>query len=75
MLAASICFLKSSPRLYRWIMTNRFFGPWIERIRGAGLTAKEKISIYLFCLRPYHTRYYPEPFHASADIPRCSSGG
>ena len=48
LLAASICFLKSSARLYGWIMTNRFFGPRIERIRGAGLTAKEKISIYIF---------------------------
>ncbi|MDR0630108.1 MAG: YbaN family protein [Treponema sp.] len=48
LLAASFCFMKSSPRLYRWIMGNRFLGPRIERIRGAGLTAKEKLSIYLF---------------------------
>jgi uncharacterized membrane protein YbaN (DUF454 family) len=48
LLAASFCFLKGSARLYRWIMANRFFGPRIERIRGAGLTAREKISIYLF---------------------------
>jgi uncharacterized membrane protein YbaN (DUF454 family) len=48
LLGASFCFMKSSDRLYRWIMANRFFGPRIERIRGAGLTKKEKISIYLF---------------------------
>jgi uncharacterized membrane protein YbaN (DUF454 family) len=48
LLAASFCFMKSSARLYRWIMANRFFGPRIERIRGAGLTKREKISIYLF---------------------------
>ncbi|MDR2029018.1 MAG: YbaN family protein [Treponema sp.] len=48
LLGASFCFLKSSPRLYRWIMGNRFLGPRIERIRGAGLTAREKVSIYLF---------------------------
>jgi uncharacterized membrane protein YbaN (DUF454 family) len=48
LLAASVCFLKGSARLYRWIMANRFFGPRIERIRGTGLTAREKISIYLF---------------------------
>jgi uncharacterized membrane protein YbaN (DUF454 family) len=48
LLAASFCFMKGSTRLYRWIMSNRFFGPRIERIRGAGLTKKEKISIYLF---------------------------
>jgi uncharacterized membrane protein YbaN (DUF454 family) len=48
LLAASLCFLKGSARLYRWIMANRFFGPRIRRIRGAGLTKREKISIYLF---------------------------
>jgi uncharacterized membrane protein YbaN (DUF454 family) len=48
LLAASFCFLKGSARLYRWIMGNRFLGPRIERIRGAGLTKKEKISIYIF---------------------------
>jgi uncharacterized membrane protein YbaN (DUF454 family) len=48
LLAASFCFMKGSTRLYRWIMSNRFFGPRIERIRGEGLTAREKISIYLF---------------------------
>jgi uncharacterized membrane protein YbaN (DUF454 family) len=48
LLAASFCFLKSSTRLYRWIMNNRFLGPRITRIRDEGLTKKEKISIYLF---------------------------
>jgi uncharacterized membrane protein YbaN (DUF454 family) len=48
LLGASFCFMKGSARLYKWIMANRFFGPRIERIRGAGLTKKEKISIYLF---------------------------
>ncbi|MDR1248435.1 MAG: YbaN family protein [Treponema sp.] len=48
LLAASVCFMKGSTRLYRWIMSNRFFGPRIERIRGEGLTVREKISIYLF---------------------------
>jgi uncharacterized membrane protein YbaN (DUF454 family) len=48
LLAASFCFMKGSTRLYRWVMANRFFGPRIERIRGEGLTKKEKISIYLF---------------------------
>jgi uncharacterized membrane protein YbaN (DUF454 family) len=48
LLAASFCFMKGSTRLYRWIMTNRVLGPRIERIRGEGLTKREKISIYLF---------------------------
>jgi uncharacterized membrane protein YbaN (DUF454 family) len=29
-------------------MSNRFLGPRITRVRDAGLTGKEKISIYLF---------------------------
>jgi uncharacterized membrane protein YbaN (DUF454 family) len=48
LLAASFCFMKSSPRLYNWIMSKRFIGPRIERARSSGLTAKEKICIYLF---------------------------
>jgi uncharacterized membrane protein YbaN (DUF454 family) len=48
LLGASFCFMKSSDRLYRWIMANRFFGPRIERVRGEGLTARDKIFIYLF---------------------------
>jgi uncharacterized membrane protein YbaN (DUF454 family) len=48
LLAASFCFMKSSERLYKWIVNNRFLGPRIARIRGAGLTKKEKIYIYLF---------------------------
>jgi uncharacterized membrane protein YbaN (DUF454 family) len=48
LLAASVCFMKGSTRLYRWIMTNRVLGPPFDRIRGEGLTAREKISIYLF---------------------------
>ncbi|MDR3304268.1 MAG: YbaN family protein [Treponema sp.] len=43
-LAASFCFVKSSRRMHRWIMTNRFFGPRIERLQnGKGLTKKEKL--------------------------------
>ncbi|MDR1908921.1 MAG: YbaN family protein [Spirochaetaceae bacterium] len=48
LLAASFCFLKGSRRLHARIMSNRFLGPRIERLRSAGLTAKEKISVYLF---------------------------
>jgi uncharacterized membrane protein YbaN (DUF454 family) len=56
LLAASFCFMKSSSRLHRWIMGSRFFGPRLERLKsGAGLTAKEKIIIYLTafaCITP-----------------------
>jgi uncharacterized membrane protein YbaN (DUF454 family) len=46
LLGASFCFMKSSGRLYRWIMNHRFFGPRIRRIRESGLTMREKIGIY-----------------------------
>ena len=56
LLAASFCFMKSSGRLHRWIMGSRFFGPRLARLKsGAGLTAKEKIIIYLTafaCIMP-----------------------
>ena len=47
LLAASFCFMKSSGRLYAWLMGNRFLGPRLERLKsGRGLTAREKIIIY-----------------------------
>lgn len=56
LLAASFCFMKSSERLYRLIMNSRLFGPRLARIKsGEGLTAKEKIIIYLTafaCIMP-----------------------
>jgi uncharacterized membrane protein YbaN (DUF454 family) len=48
LLAASFCFMKSSRRLHGALMANRFFGPRLRRIQnGAGLTAREKITIYI----------------------------
>jgi uncharacterized membrane protein YbaN (DUF454 family) len=56
LLAASFCFMKSSRRLHDRLMANRFFGPRLRRIQsGAGLTAREKIIIYLIacaCIVP-----------------------
>ncbi|MDR1446517.1 MAG: YbaN family protein [Treponema sp.] len=46
LLGAAFCFMKSSGRLYRWIMNHKYFGPRIRRIGEAGLTLREKISIY-----------------------------
>jgi uncharacterized membrane protein YbaN (DUF454 family) len=50
LLAASFCFLRGSERLHRMLMDNRHTGPRIRRFRDYGLTAKEKITIYLFVL-------------------------
>ncbi|GHV96167.1 hypothetical protein AGMMS50293_24870 [Spirochaetia bacterium] len=47
LLGAAFCFMKSSERLYAWLINNRFLGPRLERIRsGKGLTLKEKLIIY-----------------------------
>ncbi|MDR1957088.1 MAG: YbaN family protein [Treponema sp.] len=46
-LAASLCFLKGSARVHAWLMAKPFFSKRIARLRnGAGLTKKEKLSIY-----------------------------
>jgi uncharacterized membrane protein YbaN (DUF454 family) len=50
LLLASFCFLRGSRRLHRWLMGNKHFGPRIRRIAESGLTAREKISIYLLVL-------------------------
>jgi uncharacterized membrane protein YbaN (DUF454 family) len=35
-LAASYCFSRSSPRVERWLLHNRWFGPTLERFARAG---------------------------------------
>jgi uncharacterized membrane protein YbaN (DUF454 family) len=50
LLAASFCFLRGSERFHRMLMANPRTGPRIRRFRDYGLTAKEKITIYLLVL-------------------------
>jgi uncharacterized membrane protein YbaN (DUF454 family) len=45
LLIASYCFLKSSKRLYNWIMKHPLFGPRLSRFQKYGMTKKEKIGI------------------------------
>jgi len=33
LLLAAACFVRSSPRFHRWLLTNRFFGPPLEQWR------------------------------------------
>lgn len=45
LLLAAACFARSSPRLYRWLLANRTFGPLIEDYRaGRGVTMRVKAS-------------------------------
>jgi uncharacterized protein len=44
LLLAAACYVRSSRRLYRWLLTNRFFGEYIRRFRdGEGIPLATKI--------------------------------
>jgi len=46
LLLAAACFARSSPRLNRWLHTNRVFGAYLRRYRrGEGLPLVAKIAI------------------------------
>lgn len=45
LLLAAACFARSSPRLYRWLLANRTFGPLIQDYRaGRGVSMRVKVS-------------------------------
>jgi len=49
LLVAVACFARSSPRLYDWLLENRFFGPTIRDYReGRGLRLRVKIVALTF---------------------------
>lgn len=49
LLLAAACYVRSSSRLYRWLLTNRFFGEYIRRYRdGEGIPLATKI--WAICL-------------------------
>ncbi len=44
LLLAATCYARSSPRFYRWLMTNRWCGEYIRNYReGRGLPLQQKI--------------------------------
>ena len=46
LLLAAACFARSSPKLHRWLHTNRLFGHYLERYRlGEGIPLVAKASI------------------------------
>jgi len=48
LLLAAACYIRSSPRMYRWLHENRIFGAYLSRYRaGEGLPFKAKVSILL----------------------------
>ncbi len=44
MILAAACFARSSQRFYRWVITNRLFGPQVRRFReGQGISLRGKV--------------------------------
>jgi len=49
LLLAAACYVRSSPRLYRWLMANRLLGTYIRNYRsGAGVPRRAKIASICF---------------------------
>jgi uncharacterized membrane protein YbaN (DUF454 family) len=45
LLAAAACYYKSSQRMHRWLLNNKWFGEYIRNYKeGKGLTKKTKIT-------------------------------
>jgi uncharacterized membrane protein YbaN (DUF454 family) len=45
LLAATACYYKSSPRMHRWLLNNKWFGEYIRNYtEGKGLTKKTNIT-------------------------------
>jgi len=45
LLAAAACYYKSSPRMHKWLLNNKWFGEYIRNYtEGKGLTKKTKIT-------------------------------
>ncbi len=48
LLLAAACYMRSSERFYRWLVTNRVFGAYIRNyIEGRGMPVRIKIFIIL----------------------------
>ncbi len=48
LLLAAICYARSSPRFYNWLMTNRWCGEYIRNYRaGRGIPRKQKVLTIL----------------------------
>ena len=44
-LAAAACYYKSSPKMHRWLLTNKWFGAYIRNYKeGKGLPMKTKVT-------------------------------
>jgi len=62
LLLAAVCYSRSSPRFYHWLMNNRWCGEYIRNYReGRGITLRQKIiSITLVWLAIGYSVYFME---------------
>lgn len=45
LLAAAACFCKSSPRMYNWLLNNKWFGQYIKNYKeGRGIPMRTKVA-------------------------------
>lgn len=48
LLLTAACYVRSSDRLYNWLMTNKWFGSYIRNYKaGKGIPIKAKISVLI----------------------------
>ncbi|WP_082235439.1 YbaN family protein [Halobacillus massiliensis] len=48
LLLTAACYVRSSDRLYNWLMTNKWFGTYIQNYKsGRGIPVKAKISMLI----------------------------
>jgi uncharacterized membrane protein YbaN (DUF454 family) len=50
LLAAAACYLRSSERMYRWLLSHRWFGPFISNYRQHRAISKRHKAITLILL-------------------------
>jgi hypothetical protein len=60
LLLAAVCYARSSPKLYNWLLNNKYFGNYIRNYReGKGIPLKAKIiSISLLILTIGYTAIF-----------------
>ena len=66
LLLAAACYVRSSQKLYRWLIHNKWFGQYIENFRsGQGIPLRAKVSgIVVLWLTIGITAVFVVPFYA-----------
>lgn len=63
LLLTAACYVRSSERLYNWLMTNRWFGSYIQNYKaGRGIPLKAKITVLVMI---WSSMFYSAIFIAS----------